>query len=153
MRLKSLVPVAVVFTVAVLAVVLYHRFRIRPLESAPKPNSAYIVSALNAKCDPRHGFEYDRVVLLQTTPDPAVIKINTEHVQLKELAANLTDIFRTRAERTIYIVQDSGLDGSASASLAKAVAQMAVIDRVCLIDLKHQPAWYPPPFCCPRTMS
>lgn len=153
MRSRWLVAVTIVSVVAVFSLALYRRFRIHPLETAPKPNSAYIVSALNTKCDPRHGLAYDRVVLLRTTLDPSVIKINTEDVQLNQLGKDLTDIFRTRTERIVYVLQDAGPDGNASAELARMVAQMPVIDRVCVVDLKHPPAWYPPPFCCPHPMS
>lgn len=140
-------------TVAVVGVTLYHRLRILPLEGPPRPKAAQILSVSNAKCDPGD-LNSHRVFVVARTFDPLIVKVNSESVPLQRLGRDLTQIFSTRAERTVYVVEDGDRDANASAALTKMVAQMPVIDRVCVIDLKRPPAWYPPPFCCPRvTMS
>jgi hypothetical protein len=149
MRLRWLVSGAVFVGLAILAVALYHRLRILPLEGPPRPKGAQILTVLNAKCDPGD-LNYKRVFVVRPTPDRSTVQIDSENVPLQRLGADLTQIFRTRAERTVYVIQDADGDGKEPSPLTKMVAQIPVIDRVCVIDSKHPPAWYPPPSCCPR---
>jgi hypothetical protein len=46
-------------------------------------------------------------------------------------------------ERTVYVVDNSSRDAQASVVLQKMVEQVPVVDRICIIDPNHPPAWYP----------
>lgn len=146
-RLRWVVVSAILVLMAALAETLYLRLHIRPLGS-PQPMLATVQSASDPKCDPGDPL-IARVVLLRPISDSSGVKINSEVAQPNELGTRLTDIYKTRAERTVYVVENDDHDAKAAA-LAKAVAQIDVIDRVCMVNLKHLPAWYPPPFCCPQ---
>jgi hypothetical protein len=59
---------------------------------------------------------------------------------MPELQQKLGDILRTRINRVVYVLD---LQDSDSLVLEKIVAQMPEVSRICGMDSRHLPAWYP----------
>lgn len=123
------------------AFVLHRRYRVLPLEGGRQPHRPVVLTAKNAECANDPG---DRVIVLQTDPDLTTLRINFDKLPAGALQQRLTDILKTRMDRTLYLVDNSSRDAQASMVLEKMVEQVPVVDRICIIDPNHPPAWYPP---------
>jgi hypothetical protein len=84
-----------------------------------------------------------QAIVLQTDPNLASLKINQQKLPANRLHDLLTDILRTRVDRTIYLVDNSARDDRDSIVLEKMLEQLPVVARICVIDPQRPPAWYP----------
>jgi hypothetical protein len=142
---RKLSFIALVFTLTLtIAFVLYRRYRILPLTSEEQPHRTAVLTAANVECTQNDLNYVDRVIVLQTEGNLANVRINWDKLPTGALQERLTDILKTRADRTVYLVDNSSRDGQASLALQKMVEQVPVVDRICIIDPNHPPAWYPP---------
>ena len=138
-----------IFVVSALALtgafVLRSRYRILPLEGGPQPHHPALLTAASAECTPNDPAYLGRVIVLRTEGSLSDVRINWDKLSIDVLHERLTDILKTRIDRTVYLVDNSSRDGQASMVLEKMVEQVPVVDRICIIDPKHPPGWYPPP--------
>jgi hypothetical protein len=132
---------AVVLIVIVAAGLAYRRFRILPLSSPRRPHVLEISKADIPGCRVELNVSPARAVILRAGPDLSSVTINEEKLSELEVPQRLSDILRTRADRMVYVVseQDSG-----STELTWVVKQVPEVDRICVIDPRHPPSWYPP---------
>lgn len=75
------------------------------------------------------------IVQLQDTGGTPIVKINQEEVAWDGLAARLIDIFKTRAERVVFVAADTTLDYAQVARVIDA-AHAAGIENVGLMTTK-----------------
>ncbi|HLW52148.1 MAG TPA: biopolymer transporter ExbD [Candidatus Angelobacter sp.] len=84
--------------------------------------------------------ETDRTVVVQVLEAPGggkpKLKINQDDVSLPDLAARLTDIFKTRAERVLFVKGDDNVQFQDVAQVIDIARGTQVVDRVGLITAK-----------------
>jgi hypothetical protein len=83
----------------------------------------------------------DRAVILYAGPNVSWMTINGEYLELPELQEKLDDILRTRINRLVYVLDSQDAD---SLVLEEMIAQMPYVARICVIDSRRPPSWYPP---------
>jgi biopolymer transport protein TolR len=84
--------------------------------------------------------ESDRTVVVQVLEAPgggkARLKINQDDVSWDDLGTRLTDIFKTRAERVLFVKGDDNVEFQNVAQVIDTARGTQVIDRVGLITAK-----------------
>jgi hypothetical protein len=105
------------------------------------PQSAAVSDVGAPECRPELIMGPDHGLILHAGPNVSSITINGEAVGLPELQQKLGDILRTRINRIVYVLDFQDSD---SLVLEKIVAQMPEVSRLCVMDSRHLPAWYPP---------
>jgi biopolymer transport protein TolR len=82
----------------------------------------------------------DRTVVVQVLQAPGggepKLKINQDDVSWKDLGPRLTDIFKTRAERVMFVKGDDDIEFQHVAKVIDAARGTQVIDRIGLITAK-----------------
>jgi biopolymer transport protein TolR len=78
--------------------------------------------------------DQDRTVVIQIAKD-GTMKINQEDIAVAKLGARLEEVFKTRAERVVFIKGDPDLDFEAVAQ-AIDIAKGAAIDKIGLMTPK-----------------
>jgi biopolymer transport protein ExbD len=80
----------------------------------------------------------DRTVVVQVLDDngKTKLKINQEDVSLENLQTRLTDIFKTRAERVMFVKGDPDVEFQNVAQVIDIARGTNVIDRIGLITAK-----------------
>jgi biopolymer transport protein ExbD len=82
----------------------------------------------------------DRTVVVQVLQAPnggkAKLKINQDEVAWDQLGDRLTDIFKTRAERVLFVKGDDDVEFQNVATVIDAARGTQVVDRVGLITAK-----------------
>ena len=80
----------------------------------------------------------DRTVVVQVLQDNGKVKlkINQEDVSLENLQTRLTDIFKTRAERVMFVKGDPDVEFQNVAQVIDIARGTNVIDRIGLITAK-----------------
>jgi biopolymer transport protein TolR len=80
----------------------------------------------------------DRTVVVQVIEDNGKIKlkINQEDVTLENLSTRLTDIFKTRAERVMFVKGDPDVEFQNVAQVIDIARGTNVVDRIGLITAK-----------------
>jgi hypothetical protein len=134
---------AVVFLASILATAFFvdRHYRILPLENTVTTHHPDVLSAASGSCKP--DVQLGRTIVLRTDPDLASLKINQQKLPANMLHDILTEILRTRVDRTIYLVDNSARDNRDSMILEKMLQQLPVVSRICVIDPQNPPAWYP----------
>jgi hypothetical protein len=139
-----------VISVALLAtasVLFCHHFRIQPLPQVPEKQ---VYKATNLFCshlatDPGRSWSiFVELVQEMDNPHPRV-RINQEKFSMEDAPGRLHTIFAVRAERVVYVVEAVGASRSKTSELMKMVQGLDVIDKVCVVDSKNPPSWYPLP--------
>src|SRR5258705_7062608 len=90
------------------------------------------------------GMVRDRVLVLQANPNFLTAKVNEEEITVELLRDTLPQVLGVRMDRSLFLVDNSASDHDASLVLEKGLGQLPGVDRICIIDPKHPPAWYPP---------
>ena len=84
--------------------------------------------------------ETDRTVVVQVLQPPGggkpKLKINQDDVSWDQLGDRLTDIFKTRAERVLFVKGDDDVEFQNVAAVIDAARGTQVVDRVGLITAK-----------------
>ena len=84
--------------------------------------------------------ETDRTVVVQVLESPgggkAKFKINQDDVALADLGQRLSDIFKTRAERVLFVKGDDNVEFQDVAQVIDIARGTQVVDRVGLITAK-----------------
>lgn len=140
MRRAFVVGLAALVTL-VLGIALYRHFRIASIDVERPAQSAMVMEVGTPECRLELNLSSDRAVVLRAGPNVSSVTINTENVPFPELQQILSDILRTRMNRVIYVLDSQDPD---SLVLEKIVAQMPEVSRICVIDSRHPPSWYPP---------
>lgn len=125
----------------------YERYRILPLDNSRQNHHVSVLSAFAEECVESYKIAHqfsNGMMILQTKPNRGQLKINNEELRVENLPLVLDDILRTRIDRTVFLVDNSEFDRPESAVLEKLVEQIPEVDRVCVIDPRHAPEWYPP---------
>jgi biopolymer transport protein TolR len=80
----------------------------------------------------------DRTVVVQVLEDNGKVKfkINQEDVTLENLSTRLTDIFKTRAERVMFVKGDPDVEFQNVAQVIDIARGTNVVDRIGLITAK-----------------
>jgi biopolymer transport protein TolR len=82
----------------------------------------------------------DRTVVVQVLESPSggkpKLKINQDDVSWDDLGARLTDIFKTRAERVLFVKGDDNVEFQNVAQVIDIARGTQVVDRVGLITAK-----------------
>ena len=82
----------------------------------------------------------DRTVVVQVLQSPGggdlKLKINQDDVTWNNLSSRLTDIFKTRAERVLFVKGDDDIEFQYVAKVIDMAKGTAVVDRVGLITAK-----------------
>ena len=141
MRKAFLISLVVVVCI-VGTVAAYRHLRILPIDME---RHAYTVPLTNVEapdCRPElDAAGPDRTVILHAGPTISSVTINAESVALPTLQDVLGTIMRTRMNRVVYVLDAQDSD---SLVLEKIVEQMPYVARICVIDSRHPPSWYPP---------
>jgi hypothetical protein len=141
---------ATLFCVALVAAIsaglLVLRYRIQPLQGSTQPHMVEVYGANTRPClDFVEDVQPRLVILKQARVSGRVmVFVNQDTSTLDGLAGRLTDIFKTRAEKTVFLIDSSDVDLTSWIALERVVQHVAEIDRICVIDQKHPPSWYPP---------
>lgn len=122
-------------------VALYSHFRTLAINVERPARSAAVTDVAARECRPELNLSVDRAVILYAGPNVSWVTINGEYVAMPELQQKLGDILRTRINRIVYVLDSQDSD---SLVLEKIVAQMPEVSRLCVMDSRHLPAWYPP---------
>jgi hypothetical protein len=133
----SLLVVAGVFG----TVAAYRHFRILPVNVERHAYSVPILSVNAPECSADINLSPDRAVILYAGPNVSWMTINGEYLELPELQEKLDDILRTRINRLVYVLDSQDAD---SLVLEEMIAQMPYVARICVIDSRRPPSWYPP---------
>lgn len=123
-----------------LGITLYRHFRIPAMNIHRPPQPVAINDVGAPECKPELNLISDRTVILYAGPNVSWLTMNGEYVELPELQERLGDILRTRINRIVYVLDSQDAD---SLVLEKIVAQMPEVSRICVMDSRHLPAWYP----------
>jgi biopolymer transport protein ExbD len=75
-------------------------------------------------------------VLQQPNGQKPLLKINQDEVSWNDLATRLTDIFKTRAERVMFVRGDDDVEFQDVAKVIDAAKGTQVIDKVGLLTAK-----------------
>jgi hypothetical protein len=140
----TVISVAVLATASVLF--LLH-FRIQPLLQVPEKQ---VYKAANLFCshlatDPvRSRPIFVELVQEMNNPHP-LVRINQDKFSMEDAPERLHTIFAVRAERVVYVVEAVDASRSKTSQLMKMVEDLDVIDKVCVVDSRNPPSWYPPP--------
>ena len=82
----------------------------------------------------------DRTVVVQVLEDPSggqpTLKINQEQVSWDQLGNRLTDIFKTRAERVMFVKGDPDVEFQNVATVIDIAHGTQVVDKIGLITAK-----------------
>jgi biopolymer transport protein TolR len=82
----------------------------------------------------------DRTVVVQVLQNPGQskpkLKINQEDVSWDNLSSRLTDIFKTRAERVMFVKADDDIEFQNVANVIDTAKGTQVVDKVGLITAK-----------------
>lgn len=146
MKRAPIISAVVGFAVTGLAAFLYFSYRIEPLNK-PKPvHVAEVVKADAEAC--AVGEPNPRLLIVSLAPGlgPAQTSVNINHYNLtwSELQPRLSQILKTRAERTVFLVERPDLPAQSWSTLEKMIQGVAEVDHICIIDATHPPTWYPP---------
>lgn len=88
--------------------------------------------------DPPANHPADRSVVIQLSGD-SDLRINTEPIRLADLGARLLDIFKTRAERVVFVQAGADTEFQYVAQVVD-IAKGASIDHVGLLTAQLDPA-------------
>jgi hypothetical protein len=86
----------------------------------------------------------DEVIVLQAGPNFLTVNLQEEEITVELLRETLPPVLRVRINRSLFLVDNSAVDDNASLFLEKELEKLPAVDRICIIDPKHPPAWYPP---------
>jgi hypothetical protein len=117
----------------------YKKYRILPLDEGFR--RATVLSAASAECAKNWDWYGDRVLVLQANPNLLTVKVNEEEVTVELSRDILRDVLGVRMDRSLFLVDN---DDNASLVFEKILKQLPGVGRICIIDPKHPPAWYPP---------
>jgi hypothetical protein len=137
---KALIGGLMAMLAVVLAIAFYRHFRIVAIDAERPVRSAAVTDVAARECRPELNLSDDRAVILYAGPNVSWVTINGEYVVMPELQQRLDDILRTRIHRIVYVLDFQDSD---SLVLEKIVAQMPEVSRLCVMDSRHLPAWYP----------
>lgn len=133
---------------AIAAGLIAYRYRVQPLEGPTTPHMVEVLGAHTETCMQAIGdIGRPRLVIL----DPAsasrrpIVFVNRDASTFEKLPERLTDLFKVRAERTVFLIDSSDRDLTSWIALERLVQHVPTIDRICVIDPKKPPSWYPPP--------
>jgi hypothetical protein len=127
------------------ALLAWRYYRIQPLPLAHQSGKP-VFEAHNLRCpDPT---DLDRTPVILTPPDDAadqdsMVKLRWERLPFQDLQKRIPEIFATRADRTVYVVYPGAIPKAQQSKLIQLLIRHDFIDRVCLIDPKNPPQWYP----------
>lgn len=82
--------------------------------------------------------------MLQAGPNFLTVNLQEEEITVELLRETLPPVLRVRINRSLFLVDNSAVDDNASLFLEKELEKLPAVDRICIIDPKHPPAWYPP---------
>ena len=116
-------------------------FRILPINVERHAYSVPILSVNAPECNADINLSPDRAVILYAGPNVSWVTITGEYLDVPQLLPRLDDILRTRIDRVIHVLDSQDAD---SLVLEKMIAQMPYVARICVIDSRHPPSWYPP---------
>lgn len=85
--------------------------------------------------DPPANQAADRSIVIQLSGD-SDLRINTEPIRLADLGAHLLDIFKTRAERVVFVQAGADTEFQYVAQVVD-IAKGASIDHVGLLTAEH----------------
>ncbi|MBN9658853.1 MAG: biopolymer transporter ExbD [Acidobacteria bacterium] len=91
-----------------------------------------------ATTDPPAGDTPDRAIVIQLAGD-SDLRINTEPIRLPDLGPRLLDIFKTRAERVVFVQAGADTEFQYVAQVVD-IAKGASIDHVGLLTARLNPA-------------
>jgi hypothetical protein len=121
---------------------VYKTYRIPPLDQGS--NQVPVLRAASAECAKNWEWSENQVLVLTANPNFLTAKLNEEEITVELLRDILRDVLATRMDRSLFLVDNSAGDDYASLLLERRLEQLPRLDRICVIDPKHPPAWYPP---------
>ncbi len=119
------------------------------------PPQMAISDANSAACEAsarEEGYCRGSVLIVQLLPSgkaalPA-IRVNAENLTWDQAEGVLRDVLETRSIRTIFLTTDVSVDLQSKDQMTGLIRR-AGAERICTIDSKNAPKWYPPPPCPP----
>jgi hypothetical protein len=121
----------------------YKNYRIPPLDEGSR--RATVLSAASAECMKNsEWYRGDGAIVLQASPNFQTVKLDGEEITVELLRETLPPVLAVRMDRSVFLVDNSERDDNASLFLEKEIEQIPTVDRICIIDPKHPPTWYPP---------
>ena len=119
--------------------------RVPPLEQPDHSPHMAILYGPERVVEPCAADGRDVIVhLLKSGSNPSPVQVNGTDVEWKALPLLLEDIYKTRAKRAVFLMNDSEVDSPQWLDLVQMVRRSRVIDAACVIDHSHPPGWYPP---------
>ncbi|HEY6307420.1 MAG TPA: hypothetical protein VI488_13275 [Candidatus Angelobacter sp.] len=138
---------------SVLGTFLYSHYQIQPLsgyplDSASEPRKR-VHKATDLFCREWGERPVSRIVIVElvqrTSEMRPLISINTETQSWPEAQERLKQIYSTRADRVVFLVDNANVDQRYRSELMDLMRQSPIIEDVCVIDPENPPSWYPPP--------
>jgi hypothetical protein len=153
MRKIGWIMTCLVVLLSALALVLYRHYRIQPLPGYPfdfaGQHRKRVDKATSLFCREWGERPVSRIVIVelvqQTKELRPLISINTETQSWPEAQERLKQIYSTRPDRVVFLVDNANEDQRYRSELIDLVRQSPMIEDVCVIDPKSPPSWYPPP--------
>jgi hypothetical protein len=107
-----------------------------------------VVSDANrAACEASAKEQYARVLVVQLLPltkeNVPSVKLNAEDLTWDQTAKILSEVLRTRVNRTVFLTIGPRV-GPAYRSQMIDLMRIANAERICVIDPRNPPEWYPP---------
>lgn len=123
------------------SVAAYRHFCILPIDLDRQARSVPLANVEAPDCSLELDAGSDRAVILYAGPNVSWVTVSGEYVEMPDLQPRLGDVLRTRINRVVYVLDSQDSD---SLVLEKIVAQMPYVARICVLDSRHLPSWYPP---------
>ena len=148
MKKMGVAIVSVVVGLSASTLFLWGHYQIQPLQSPPYAQENPVYEARNLRC-PDPTIVDARAVILKASDEPgkeqSVFYIRSEETPVKDLEKRLHDVFATRAEKTVYLVDAAAIEKPETSELLGLLRKSMDVDRICVIDPQKPPKWYPPP--------
>ena len=141
--MKSKRIIGELLLLAVAVIVLWRMLR-GPSQKASSPMA--ISDATSPACETAARQYSCGALVLHMLPseksNSSLLKLNDEDLRWDQAESMLGDVLRTRADRTVFLRSDPSLPLAMKSRIID-VIRKANAERVCLIDFKNPPAWYP----------
>ena len=112
--------------------------------------NATVLQADNPMCEKAmqaHMDDYTRPILVLTAPTAAGqdyhIQFRDVNVPWNEIPKLLEGFFKTRAERTLFVLKGTDVRPQLVDQMVGIARQSQVVDRVCVVDSGSIPGWFP----------
>ena len=147
---KALIS-GVVVAVALSALYLVLR---RPSKKLPTKQEIEIADARGAACEAFANKECEigccQLLVVQLSvrgkEGPPTAKLNADDLAWDQMEERLSLVLKTRANRAVFFISDPAINRAYKSQMID-VVRTASAERICVVDAKEPPTWFPPQSC------